>query len=540
MKRTLLIALAPLVALTVVGVGISLARPGWVPNWARLGAANHDNHDHGGHGATKGHTHDSGLFCKEHGVPEKFCTLCHEELTRTLLLCKEHGNIPEDICTLCHPDVEKTHKIEMCPKGHGLPASFCLECGKAPQAATSLPDDGWCATHGKPEELCPQCAENPRTIGPLVTGKAPEVCRQPLPTIKLASPKLVRQVGIQTALVTEETHDHRLTSTAETAYDANRYAEISPRVTGFLSEIKVDLGRAVRRGDVLAVVNSAEVSNAKSQYISAHGSVRLAQVTADRTQSLTKSGAVPARAELEAMTTLNQAQTSAMDAEQKLRNLGFDSDQLDAILTKKDTSNLLNIISPIDGFIVYRHAVKGEAVQATSQLFAVADTSRMWLWIDLYEQDIAKIAVGQPVSFTISGADPTGEELAFPGEVTWLSTEVNDKTRTTRVRAEITNPKGRLRANQFGQAAIQIGSEHKATVVPKAAIQRKDGTDLVFLPLEEPGTYRAQRVVTRSTDRNDVVEVAWGLKPGERVVTKGGFLLKTEIMRGAIGAGCCE
>jgi cobalt-zinc-cadmium efflux system membrane fusion protein len=75
---------------------------------------------------------DAGLYCKEHGVPEKFCTLCHEELKKSLLLCNEHGDIPEDICTLCHPEVEAKHKIEMCPKGHKLPKHFCMECAKEP------------------------------------------------------------------------------------------------------------------------------------------------------------------------------------------------------------------------------------------------------------------------------------------------------------------------------------------------------------------------------------------------------------------------
>lgn len=77
---------------------------------------------------------DAGLYCKEHGVPEKFCTLCHEELKKSLLLCKEHGDIPEDICTLCHPEVEAKHKIEMCPNGHKLPKHFCMECDKKPAA----------------------------------------------------------------------------------------------------------------------------------------------------------------------------------------------------------------------------------------------------------------------------------------------------------------------------------------------------------------------------------------------------------------------
>jgi cobalt-zinc-cadmium efflux system membrane fusion protein len=77
---------------------------------------------------------DAGLYCKEHGVPEKFCTLCHEELKESLLLCKEHGDIPEDICTLCHPEVEAKYDLAMCPEGHGLPEHFCSECAREPAA----------------------------------------------------------------------------------------------------------------------------------------------------------------------------------------------------------------------------------------------------------------------------------------------------------------------------------------------------------------------------------------------------------------------
>jgi cobalt-zinc-cadmium efflux system membrane fusion protein len=282
------------------------------------------------------------------------------------------------------------------------------------------------------------------------------------------------------------------------------------------------------------------VSASKTQLISAHAAVRLAQATADRTQSLTRSGAVAGKAELEAMTALNQAKAGAMDAEQKLRNLGFNDDQLKQILKTSDTGNLLDVVAPIRGSVVARHAVKGETVQPATQLFVIADTSRMWLWIDVYESNIARVFPGEPVTFAISGTDPAGAGLAFLGQVTWVGTEVNPTTRTTRIRAELANPNGRLRANQFGQAVIQTAGEHRVLVVPKEAVQRKDQVDLVFLPQDEPATYRAQRVVARPTDRSDVVEIAWGLKPGQRVVTKGAFLLKTEIMKGAIGAGCCE
>lgn len=529
MKRALAAALSVVAAVVLIGGAVVVARPDWLPAWARAGVA-----------APAQGGDDAGLYCKEHGVPEKFCTLCHAELKDKLLLCKEHGDIPEDICSLCHPEVVKKYNVKVC-KEHGLPESFCSLCGKGPSASTNQPDDGWCAAHNKPETLCEECAKGakPGVAGNEPAASSPKVCRQPLPVVRLASTTLARQVGIQTAPVVEESHAHKLTANAETAYDANRYAEVSPRVTGFLREVRADLGKALRQGDVLAVVDSAEVSAAKTQILSSHAAVALAQATYDRTKSLARSGSVASKNELEALTALNQALAGAMDAEQKLRNLGFDDTELKRIVREKDTKNLLQVVAPIGGEVVARHAVKGEAVQATTQLFAIADTAMMWLWIDVYESDIAKVKPGQSLSFAISGTDPDGAGHAFVGEVTWVGTEVNSTTRTTRIRAELANASGRLRANQFGQAVIRVGSEHKAVVVPKDAVQRNKGADVVFLP-EGEASYRPQRVVTRPTDRDDVLEVAWGLKPGQRVVTKGSFLLKTEIMKGAIGAGCCE
>jgi cobalt-zinc-cadmium efflux system membrane fusion protein len=396
MKRKVITLSAVPLALCLIGLGLglALAGPSWLPAWARIKVGELAAWARFG-GPAPGAEEEAGLYCKEHGVPEKFCTLCHDELTKTLVLCKEHGNIPEAICTRCDPEAQKRYNIGMCPRGHGLPGEFCVACGKVTSAFAKLPDDGWCATHNKPEAECAECAGDRRKIGAVGAGESPRACRQPLPTVKLASARLVRQVGIQTALVIEETHAHRLTANAEAAYDANHYAEISPRVAGFLREVRSDLGQVVRPGEVLAVVDSAEISAAKRQLISAHAAVKLAQATADRIQSLTRSGAIAGKAELEVMTALNQAKAGAMDAEQKLRNLGFNDDQLNQILRTGDIKNLLDVVAPIGGSVVARHAVKGEAVEAATQLFAVADTSTMWLWIDVYESDIAKVSPGR-------------------------------------------------------------------------------------------------------------------------------------------------
>lgn len=534
MKRKLTLLFGACLVLCVAGLALAVIRPSAVPAWARMnpeklpawarfGEAKHPKAD------------DAGLFCKEHGVPEKFCTLCHPDLKDKLLLCKEHGGIPEDICTLCHPEAAKKYDLKMC-KEHGLPEEFCVKCGKGPEAALNLPDDGWCGTHNKPEATCDECLKDPKSHDAASTAVATRVCRLPLPTVRLKSAKLVRQVGIRTAEAVLESHAHKLSANAETAYDANRYAEVSPRVAGFLREVKVDLGKSVRPGEVLAIVDSAEISSAKTQYLTAQSAIQLAQATFNRTKALTASGSIAGKQELEAQTALNQAQAAVMDTEQRLRNLGFSDAQLQQIAKVKDTRNFLDVVAPIEGTVVVRHAVKGEAVKSDAQLFAVADTSKVWLWIDVYESDIASVAPGQAVTFTISGTDAP----VFKGTVTWVGAEVNQQSRTTRIRAELANPDGRLRANQFGRADIQVGAEHKAVVVPKAAVQRKDNVDLVFLPESEAGVYRPQRVTTKATDRNDFLEVTWGLKAGQKVVTNGAFLLKTEIMKGAIGAGCCE
>ncbi|MBV8310033.1 MAG: efflux RND transporter periplasmic adaptor subunit [Planctomycetaceae bacterium] len=497
MKRILIISFFALIGVFLAGFAVAMARPQWVPAWARI---NSEKLPHWAHfGSQTPAAEDMGVYCcKEHGVPEKFCTLCHRELQDKLMLCKEHGNIPEDICTLCHSEVAKKYNIEMCPKGHGLPKHFCIKCGTTPTASADLP----------------------------------------VPDVRLASAEMASDIGIETAPVMRQRLIPRLTANAEAAYDARRYAEVRPRVSGFLREVHADLGQAIHKGDVLAVADSAEVGTAKARYLTAQAAVKLAQDTYERTRSLARSGSLASRTELEAQTASNEAQANLMEAEQKLRNLRFDDEDLARIARSKDTKGLLHVVAPIDGTIVALEAVVGEAVEPTTQNFAIADTTKMWLWIDVYESDIASVATGQLVTFSISGT-PDTDAATFAGKVTWVGTEVDSTTRTTRVRAELDNPQGRLRAHQFGRAVIQVGPEYEAVVVPKEAVQRRNRENLVFIP-QSDGVYRPQRVVIRPTDRRDCVEVASGLRPGERIVTTGAFLLKTETMKDALGAGCTD
>ena len=357
--------------------------------------------------------------------------------------------------------------------------------------------------------------------------------------VRLASNELAGDIGLKTAPVVEEEHTHELIANAETAYDANRYAELNPRVRGYVREARVDLGYVVKAGEVVAVIDSSEVSTAKTQYLASDSNLRLADDTYRRIRSLLDSNAIARKEEISTRTALNQARMSVLDAEQRLRNFRFDDATLKSILQTEDTRPHLDITSPINGTVIQRHAVLGEAVEPTANLFTVADTSRLWLWIEVYERDIARVKKGQTVTFVVSGISSESEETTHIGRVTWVGAEVDEKTRTTKVRAELPNLEARLRAHQYGKARIRVEEPHKALTVAKAAIQRYENTDLVFLTQGGTG-YRPQRVKARPTDRKGFVEVSWGLKPGQEVVTDGSFLLKTEIMKGSIGAGCCD
>src|SRR5262249_20323257 len=192
------LSVCALIAVVLAGVTIAVTRPQWMPAWARISPE--ALLAWARFGGQPPDAEDAGLYCKEHGVPEKFCTICHRELAEKLMLCKEHGNIPEDICTLCHPEVAKKYNIQVC-KEHGLPEHYCVKCGRGPSASLDQPDDGWCAAHNKPEDLCAECAQAKAAGKPLPTEKTgtAKVCREPLPTVRLASAGLARKIGIQTA-----------------------------------------------------------------------------------------------------------------------------------------------------------------------------------------------------------------------------------------------------------------------------------------------------------------------------------------------------
>jgi cobalt-zinc-cadmium efflux system membrane fusion protein len=237
---------------------------------------------------------------------------------------------------------------------------------------------------------------------------------------------------------------------------------------------------------------------------------------------------------LEAETKLAESRITLSRARQRLQNLGLTDIEIHEVARRRDTSSLLAMTSPFAGIVVERTAVMGEVVNTSKVLFAIGDTSKMWAMLDVYEADFRKVRLRQPVVLTVEGL--RGE--AFGGRITWISSHVDRRTKTLKVRAEIANPEGLLRAGMFGKAVITIHDKESLLVVPKAAVQWDGCCNIVFV--KHSDTLFKPRKVQLGYETDAFYTVEGGLKPHEVVVTTGSFLLKTEILKGSIGAGCCE
>jgi cobalt-zinc-cadmium efflux system membrane fusion protein len=253
---------------------------------------------------------------------------------------------------------------------------------------------------------------------------------------------------------------------------------------------------------------------------------KLAQQTLEITLKLRATNSAPLKEELLNRANENKTRADVLNARQHLLNLGYTESDLEQISTNQDTSNLHRVVAPIDGTVVERHAVPGEAVEPNHKLFGVADTRIMWAWIDVYEDQIDAVEIGQPVRLTISGMVTP----VFSGRVDWIDTAVNPATRTIRIRAEMMNPTGRLRTFEFGRASILTGAEREVVVVPRDAIQDIEGTEVVFLPRGD-GVFEPRPIVSQPSDEPGHVQIAAGLGPDRELVVAGSFLLKSELMK---------
>jgi cobalt-zinc-cadmium efflux system membrane fusion protein len=182
------------------------------------------------------------------------------------------------------------------------------------------------------------------------------------------------------------------------------------------------------------------------------------------------------------------------------------------------------LVAPFEGIVIRSDMVEGEQVSSAPPQFTVADLRRLWVTLEVRQEDIARLRKDQPIAFRPDGA----ADIEATGTISWISTEVDDKTRTVRVRAEVENGSGQLRARSFGTGRIIVAQESDVIAVPSAALQWK-GSDAVVFIQQSDGLSFDQRSVRVGLREGDFTEVLDGLHPGEVVVTTGSHMLKSQL-----------
>jgi cobalt-zinc-cadmium efflux system membrane fusion protein len=363
---------------------------------------------------------------------------------------------------------------------------------------------------------------------------------------------------------------------------------VTPLVSGRVDRVNVVLGDRVRAGAVLAIVSSPEVAEmhgklheaetrlalAEQNYarvqraenrvsmIQAKARLDEAEATLRRTRRLIELGAgagkdlvaaeaadKSARAEYEYQSNISinrEVQQARSEVElsrvevSHLRNslgaLGADLSETAQGKTSHDTS-VVALRAPVSGKVTERSVNAGAGIEAGTPLFTISNISTVWVIANVPEGQVNTLSVGNSAEVRSAAL---GEE-AIAGRVTYIDTTLNEETRTGRVRVEIANPGERLKIGMFVEVGFQTGRNGAGTTagtelaIPDEAVQRIGDRSIVFIPKEnEPGHFEVRDVeLGGSVER--YVRVLSGLAPGDRVVTKGSFTLKTQLKKGEMG-----
>jgi cobalt-zinc-cadmium efflux system membrane fusion protein len=399
---------------------------------------------------------------------------------------------------------------------HALVESKCTKCNPSLIAQFRAAGD-FCEEHGFPESVCPICNPEEPPAGAEQAAIEAHV-------VRFRSANIEGSAGIQTVVAKRARATAAVECTARIAFDADKVADIRAIVPGIVRRMRTELGARVDRGAPLFELESTRIGEIQGALQTARERVRIAQTNLARQRELRASDIASARQVEVAEQEMASAQAEARTAQATLRMAGA---------AQSTPSGRYTLSAPIAGTVVRRPAVVGLLATESESLATIADTSMLWALCDVPEAHASRVALGQKVVVRVEGSD----DAPIEGKLTWIAAEVDPRTRTVAARAEVPNDNGRLRANQFARARIETGAPRSAVSVPRSAIQRVGSREVVFVRTAQ-GVYEP-RVVQRHGD-GDRVQVEGRLQAGDAVVTTGAVLLRTEIMPGSIGAGCCE
>ena len=347
--------------------------------------------------------------------------------------------------------------------------------------------------------------------------------------------------GIVVGRATKESVSATLTLPGVLALNQARTAHISSPLEGKVISVGTDLGDQVKKGQVLLVVHSPAFAQAKTAFLQARARLNLSRQEYDRAKRLLKDQALDQKEYLRREAEHESAATEYAVLESNLHSFGLAQGQIDELIRRYTQSSNdttldeladpnLKILSPIDGRIIFRDVIVGEPVKPEKILFTASDLSTIWAVMDARENDLAHLSPGRSVAIRCQ-AYP---DRSFQGRVLQIGDVVDEKLRTIKVRAEVSNVGLLLKPNMYIRGAIaDSATASQVLTVPEDAVQTVEGEPTVFV-LERDGVFavRPVEVGERAGSRRVIIR---GLDGSETVVVAGAFNLKAELLKGTLG-----
>ncbi len=300
-------------------------------------------------------------------------------------------------------------------------------------------------------------------------------------------------------------------------------ARVAVRLLGTVSELRKRLGDPVEAGEVVAVIESREVADAKSEYLGARLVFELQQTLFNRSSRLFEGKVLSENDYLRARTTFEDARVKIETARQKLFALSLTADQIEALPQQPvETLRRQELRAPITGRIAERRVELGSLVGREgqeSELFVIADLSVVWADLSVSPSDLSAIHEGQKIMLT-------GGNESSPATIMFVSPLLDKETRAARVVASVDNAARKWRPGSFVTAEIPTDEAPAAIVVAKIALQTVKGDPVVFVRTEKG--FEARKIAVGRQDAR-LVEVTEGLTSGERIATTNTFVLKAEL-----------
>ncbi|KPW52924.1 efflux RND transporter periplasmic adaptor subunit [Pseudomonas syringae group genomosp. 3] len=327
----------------------------------------------------------------------------------------------------------------------------------------------------------------------------------------------IKTAGIELATAEPRQMSTTVTFPGEIRFDEDRTAHVVPRVSGVVESVKVDLGQAVKKGQVLAVIASQQISDQRSELNAAQRRQELARLTLQREKKLWEDKISAEQDYLQARQDFQEADINLANARQKISAIGAS--------LNPSAGNRYELIAPFDSMVVEKHLGIGEMVNEASNAFTLSDLSRVWATFGVAPRDLDKVVVGRPV--IVSAPDLNAR---VEGKIGYVGSLLGEQTRAAAVRVTLANPQGAWRPGLFVSVEVAAEQSSVAVSVPDSAIQSIEEKPSVFVRNAEG--FQLTPVTLGRRDGGHV-EIVKGLAAGTQVAAAGSFILKSELGKGS-------